>query len=81
MHRDLFVVGLDHVPENMRSVVVLTFSVAEPFVAIFRLALHHCAHIMDAAIATMFRGELAEVKRLDHHRHLAAFDLVLVQRL
>lgn len=52
MHLNFFVVGFDHVPENMAPVVVLTLSVTEPFIAVLAPALNHAPSIVDTAVNT-----------------------------
>lgn len=52
MHLNFFMVGFHHVPEYMTSVVVLTFTVAEPFIAVLAPALNNTSSVVDSTVNT-----------------------------
>jgi hypothetical protein len=69
VNHHFLVIGLYQMPNNVRSVFVLPFTVAEPLVTVLGFALNNTFWIVDSTINAMIIWQIFEVIRLHQNRH------------
>jgi hypothetical protein len=52
MNLDLFVISFHHMPQNMTSIIILSFSITKPLVTILAQALNNTPSIVNSTINT-----------------------------
>jgi hypothetical protein len=50
MDLNFFVISFNHMPQDMTSIIILTFAIAKPFVAVFTQAFNHASGVVDSAV-------------------------------
>lgn len=66
MQHHFFVLGTDHVENDVTAILIHSFSIAKPFETVFLVALDYRLRTVDSTVSTGVRGKGIEVVGLNN---------------